>query len=317
MAHRDEPSLRSADRRAETVGFALPGVLRITAGDALGLLERVVDAGFDPVLCTEVCGFNAAGLATALAARRPGVAVGTAIMPLGSRTEPTMAMAAMTAAQISGVPFLLGVGTSSPQIVGDWHGRDHDPGIDATRTRLATLRAVLDGERRGSFRLPVPAGDDVRVLLAALGPNMTALALDAADGVILNHTRPALVTDAPGDARVLAFVWTAAAPDGTERVRRELTSYVMAAPYARHYRHLGYGEVVDRVQALHADGRLRDAPGQLPQEMVDAFYVAQDDLAQRCAAYRDAGAVPIVVPVTGDDPIADITAVLDRRAWLA
>lgn len=308
----------SSERTAGTAtGFALPGVLRVDAAAALGLLERAVDAGFDPVLCTEVCGFNAAGLATALAARRPGVAVGTAILPLGSRTEPTMAMAATTAAQISGAPFLLGVGTSSPQIVGDWHGRDHDPSIDTTRTRLTTLRAVLDGARCGSFRLPVPAGGDVRVLLAALGPNMTALALDAADGVILNHTPPALVVDAPDAALVLAFVWTAAAPDGAVRVRRELTSYVMAAPYARHYRQLGYGEVVDRVHALHADGRLRDAPERLPQEMVDAFYVGQDDLAARCAAYRDAGAVPIVVPVTGDDPAADISRLLDDRGWEA
>lgn len=304
------------DRPART-GFALPGVLRITSDAALGLLEQAVDAGFDPVLLTEVCGFHAPSLASALAARRPGVRLGTAIMPLGSRTEATLAMAATTVAQISGAPFLLGVGTSSPQIVGDWHERDHEPGIDTTRTRLATLRAVLDGQRRGSFRLPVPAGDRVRVLLGALGPNMTALALDAADGVIVNHTPPALVPDAPEDADVLAFVWTAATPDFAVRVRRELTSYVMAAPYARHYRRLGYGDAVDRIRALHVDGRLRDAPGQLPQEMVDACYVTQEALANRCAAYRKAGAVPIVVPVTGDDPVADIGALLERRAWLA
>ena len=303
----------ATDRTAQ-VGFALPGVLRIDAATALDLLVLVTDAGFDPVMFTEVCGFHAPALASALAARRPGVRLGTSIMPLGSRTEPTMAMAATTIAQLAGAPFLLGVGTSSPQIVGDWHGGVHDPRIDVTRARLGTLRAVLDGGRRGSFRLPTPVGGDVRVLLAALGPNMTALALDAADGVILNHTPPDDIVG-PDGGDVLAFVWTAAAPDGDARVRRDLTSYVMAAPYARHYRRLGFGEVVDRVHRFHAEGRLREAPAALPDDLVAALYTGQDGLAARCAAYRRRGALPVVVPVTGDDPVGDIARLVERRAW--
>jgi alkanesulfonate monooxygenase SsuD/methylene tetrahydromethanopterin reductase-like flavin-dependent oxidoreductase (luciferase family) len=299
------------------VGFALPGVLRIDAAAALGLLERVADAGFDPIMCTEVCGFHAPALAAALTARRPGVRMGSSILPLGSRTAATMAMAATTIAQISGAPYLLGVGTSSKQIVEDWHGRGHDPSTGATRTALATLRHVLDGGRRGSFRLPVPADGNVRVLLAALGPNMTALALEAADGVILNHTPPPHVGAAPDDKDVLAFVWTAAAPDGDARVRRDLTSYVMAAPYARHYRRLGFGDVVDRVHGLHAEGRLREAPALLPQALVDACYVGVDELAARCDAYRRAGALPVVIPATGDDPVGDIRRLLRSRAWEA
>ena len=307
--------MTGADGVAHGVGFALPGVLRIDAAAALALLERIADAGFDPVMFTEVCGFHAPALASALAARRAGVRLGTAIMPLGSRTEQTMAMAATTVTQIAGAPFLLGVGTSSPQIVRDWHGRTHDPSLDTTRARLETLRAVLDGGRRGSFRLPVPAGSDVRVLLAALGPNMTALALEAADGVILNHTPPGDVVDAPDGMDVLAFVWTTAAPDGDARVRRDLTSYVMAAPYARHYRRLGFGDVVDRVHDLHAEGRLREAPAALPGDMVAEFYTGQDHLAARCDAHRRAGALPVIVPATGDDPFEDITRLIDRRAW--
>lgn len=303
--------------RTAAVGFALPGVLRIDAGTALGVLERVADAGFDPVMSTEVCGFHAPALTAALAARRPGVRLGTSIMPLGSRTTATMAMAATTVSQVSGAQYLLGVGTSSPQIVGDWHGIEHDPSLATTRRRLVTLRALIGGGRRGSFRLPVPSATDVRVLLAALGPRMTALALDAADGVILNHVPPTDVVDAPDGAHVLAFVWTAGAPDGPVRVRRDLTSYVMAAPYARHYRRLGYGEAVDRVHALHAEGRLRDAPAALPDEMVAAFYTDADGVAARCAAYRAAGALPVIVPVTGDDPTGDIVRLLDRRPWEA
>lgn len=308
---------RFADVGAPDIGFALPGVLPITAAEALGLLEEVADAGFDPVLGTEVCGYHAPAMAAALAARRPGVRLGTAIVPLGSRTGATLAMAATTVAQIAGAPFLLGVGTSSPQIVGDWHGVVHDASLGTTRQRLAELRDVLDGGRRGAFRLPVPAPEQVRVLLAALGPNMTALALEAADGVIINHTAPGDVPDAPVDADVLAFVWTIAAPDGDARARRDLTSYVMAAPYARHYRRMGFGEVVDRAHALRAEGRLREVPALLPSGMVERCYVQPDDLAGRAAAYRQAGALPIIVPVTGDEPAADIRGLLAARPWIS
>lgn len=306
---------RVAHGPSASTGFALPGVLTIDAAAGLRLMEQIADAGFDPVMLTEVSGFHAPAMAAALAARRPGVRLGTSILPLGSRTAATMAMAATTVTQISGAPFLLGVGTSSRQIVGDWHGQDHDAGLATTRARLTALRSVLDGGRRGSFRLPVPPGGDVRVLLAALGPKMTALALDAADGVILNHTPPDDVVAARPDRDVLVFVWTQAAPDGDARPRRELTSYVMAAPYARHFVRMGYGEAVATVHALHADGRLRAAPAALPAAMVDALYVTQDRLADRCAAYRSAGALPVIVPVTGDDPVGDITRLLAGRAW--
>jgi alkanesulfonate monooxygenase SsuD/methylene tetrahydromethanopterin reductase-like flavin-dependent oxidoreductase (luciferase family) len=303
----------------DEVGFALPGALAIDAGTALALLGRVVDAGFDPVMFTEVCGLAAPSLAAALAARRPGIRLGTSIVPLGSRSEAALAMESATAAQISGAPFLLGVGTSSRQILMDWHERPHDPTLATTRERLRTLRAVLDGQRRGSFRLPVPAGADVRVLLAALGPRMGALALDAADGVILNHTPPsavrATVPAAGTGATVLAFCWVSACDDGEQRVRRELVSYVMAAAYARHYTRMGFGDVVDQVHALHADGRLRDAPGVLPQAMVEAFYVSPEALPDRLVAYHDVGATPLVLPVTGDRPAEQIADFLDRRPW--
>jgi alkanesulfonate monooxygenase SsuD/methylene tetrahydromethanopterin reductase-like flavin-dependent oxidoreductase (luciferase family) len=308
---------RLVDVGPADVGFALPGVLRITAAEALGLLEEVADAGFDPVLGTEVCGFHAPAMAAALAARRPGVRLGTSILPLGSRTGPTLAMAATTVAQIAGAPFLLGIGTSSPQIVGDWHGVEHDPSLDTTRTRLAELRAVLAGGRRGAFRLPVPAPDQVRVLLAALGPKMTALAFEAADGVIVNHTAPGDVPSAPRGADVLAFVWTIAAPDGDARARRDLTSYVMAAPYARHYRRMGFGDVVDRAHELRAEGRLREVPALLPTGLVERCYVHTDALVARVAAYRQAGALPVIVPVTGDDPVADVRGLLAARPWIS
>lgn len=299
----------------QTVGFALPSALAITAGQALDLLELAATAGVDPVLSTEVCGVSATAVAAALAARRPGVRAGTAIVPLGSRSEAALAMDATTAAQIGGSTFLLGVGTSTEQVVTGWHGQAHDPSLATTRQRVRTLRAVLRGERRGSFRLPVPAAGDVVVLLGALGPAMVDLALSEADGVIVNHTPPSAVPAAPKGGMVLAFCWVTACLDAERRVRRQLVSYMVTEPYARHFTRLGFGASVDSVRALHRDGRLREAPDALPRSMVDAFSVSPDAVAGRLPAYERAGALPIVVPVTGDDPVAEITTLLRAAPW--
>ena len=300
---------------SRAVGFTLPGAQPIDAACALELLELAADAGLDPLLSTEVCGVSATSIAAALAARRPGLQTGTAIVPLASRSEAALAMEATTAAQIAGGRFLLGVGTSTTQIVTGWHGQRHDPSLATTRQRIRTLRGLLRGERRGSFRLLVPAGDDVSILLAALGPGMIDVALREADGVIINFTSPTDVPAAPDGQMVFAFCWVIASANGVSRARRELVSYIVAAPYARHFARLGFGAVVDTVRALQRDGRLREAPDAVPERMVEAFYTTPDTLPARIRAYQRAGAVPLVLPVTGDDPSSDIRALLRAAPW--
>lgn len=208
-------------------------------------------------------------------------------------------MGAATAASLSGTTYYLGVGTSTEQIVGGWHGGTYDASVSGTRQRLTNLRAILDGGRRGSFALPKPPGEQVRVLLGALGPRMVELGLTGADGVIVNFAPPETLPALTADKTVLAYVWVLVDDEAEGRARRDLTSYCLAAPYARHFTTLGYGEVVDEVAALAAQRRLREAPGSLPAEFVHRFYATLDRLPGLCTDYRDAGATPILLPVTG------------------
>ncbi len=297
-------------------GFALSGGLAVDAGRAVDLLAQAAGQGFSPVLVTEVSAASGLSLTAALAARRPGVRTGTAIVPLGSRSEAALAMAATTAAQLAGAPFLLGVGTSSRQIVTGWHGQRHDPTVAGTRERLRRLRALLDGERRGSFALASPPGETVRVLLGALGPRMVELAFEATAGAIVNLTPPEALPSPREGKLLLANVWVLDGDDAEPRARRDLVAYVMAAPYARHFSRLGFTEAVERVAALGAEGRLRDAPATLPEEMIGALYVRPPGLAGRLAAYRRAGAHPVVIPVTADRPADEMAALLRRASRL-
>lgn len=298
----------------DLVGFAIAGGLPIDSAEALALGRRAVAAGLGPVLFTEVTGFDAMTLSAALAVSEPDAMTGTGVVPLGARSVRATAMAARTAATLSAAPYLLGVGVSTPQIVDGWHGIPWDASVETTREQLRELRAALDGERRGSFAIPQVGDADVRILLGAMGPRMVELGLAEADGVILNHTPPDHVPAAPREATTIAYVWVISTPDGEHHARREITSYTMAPPYARHFRRLGFGHAVDEVHALFAEQRLREAPARLPQELVDALYVHVDALPQRLAAYREAGWSPVVQAVTGVDPAAEAAGLIDAIA---
>jgi alkanesulfonate monooxygenase SsuD/methylene tetrahydromethanopterin reductase-like flavin-dependent oxidoreductase (luciferase family) len=300
---------------APALGFGLPGGLDIEATAVLRLARRAGEAGLGPVLFTEVSGFDATALSAALAAAQPTTSTGTGIVPLGSRTVAATAMAARTAAELSAAPYLLGVGVSTRQIVEGWHEAAYDPTVATTGDRLEALRTLLAGGRRGSFALPSAGEADVRVLLGAMGPRMIALARKRADGVIVNHTPPSHLPDPVEGSLLVAYCWVIACDDGARRIRREVTSYAMADPYARHFTLLGFGDAVARVRSLHAEGRLREAPATLPDALLDALYVAPAGLPARLAAFRDAGALPVIMPVTGDDPEAEIDALLDREPW--
>lgn len=295
------------------IGFALSGALPLDAARAVQLLEEVIDAGYAPVLSTEVCTTSALGLTAALAARRPGVPLGTGIVPLPAATDSSIAMGAATAASLSGTTYYLGVGTSTEQIVGGWHRAAYDATVTGTRERLTSLRAILDGKRRGSFALPKPPGDQVRVLLGALGPRMVNLGMTDGDGVIVNFTPPESLPPATSGKTVLSYVWVLVDDESESRARRDLTAYCLAAPYARHFTTLGYGEVVAEVGSLAGQRRLRESPAALPAEFVECFYTRADRLPDVCAAYRRVGATPILLPVTGPEPASLLAALPANR----
>lgn len=275
--------------------------------DLVGLMVAGHDAGLGPIMMTEVDAAAATGVTAAAAALREGIRLGTAIVPLGSRTSAALAMEATTAAALSGVEFLLGVGVSSPQIVSGWHASEHDATLATTRQRLEELRRLLDGERRGAFGIRDPAGSTVRLLLGTLGPRMRALAEEVADGTIVNLTPAEALTAPPTGSRCLVMVWTLCSAAAEQSARRELVSYALSRPYAAHLERLGYGAVVEEVEQLREAGRLKEAPGRLPDDLVGALFTSLADLPERVAAYRRAGAEPLLLPVPSpagptDDP---------------
>jgi alkanesulfonate monooxygenase SsuD/methylene tetrahydromethanopterin reductase-like flavin-dependent oxidoreductase (luciferase family) len=293
-------------RRSEQLGLVLRGSLHVPVLDLVGLLSEGHDVGLAPIMVTEVDGPSATSVLAAVAALRPGAALGTAIVPLGSRSAAAMAMEATTAAGLAGGEFLLGVGVSSPQIVRGWHGVEHDPSLATTRERLIELRGLLDGAERGSFTLRGESRKQVRVLLGALGPKMQALAYEVADGAIMNLVPPQAITRPPSDRRCLSIVWTACGARNEETARGVVASYAMARPYAAHFERMGYGAAMRAIGLLRESGRWKDAPAIVPDDLLEQLFATPENLAERLQDVRRAGAEPVVLPLPGPGTLPEV-----------
>src|SRR3954453_19683326 len=125
------------------MGYAPPGT------NPLELIELAQEAerlGFDSAWAAEAWGTDAVTVLSWLAATTTRIKVGSAIMQIPGRTPANCAMTAMTLDQLSGGRFLLGRGTSGPQVVEGWHGEPWGKPLTKTREYVEIVRAALRRE---------------------------------------------------------------------------------------------------------------------------------------------------------------------------
>jgi probable F420-dependent oxidoreductase len=262
--------------------------------------------------------------------------LGTAITSVYTRGPGLLAMSAAALAEAAPGRFALGIGASSPVVVGDWNAVDYVEPYRRTRDMLRFLRAALRGEavdehydtfavRR--FRLERTPAVPPPILLAALRPRMLRLASAEADGVILNWLA---ATDVPrvlaelGERRpgfeVAARIFVCPTEDaGYARNlgRRMITSYLTVPAYAEFHRWLGRESVLGPVWRAWDAGDRRGAGTAVPDELVDALVVhgSPEECRAQVGAYADAGVdVPVIAllptPELSTGGIAPLTTLI-------
>ena len=123
-------------------------------------------------------------------------------MQIPGRTPSNTAMTAATLDLLSGGRFLLGLGTSGPQVVEGWHGEPWGKPLEKTREYVEIVRAALRRETRRAPRrrtttsrcsngtglgkplklMARPLRADIPIYLAVMGPKAVAQAFEIADG---------------------------------------------------------------------------------------------------------------------------------------
>jgi F420-dependent oxidoreductase-like protein len=167
-------------------------------------VRQLEKAGLDLVWVAEAYGFDAPSLLGYLAALTDRVELGSAILPLYSRTPTLLAMTAAGIDALSEGRFHLGLGASGPQVIEGFHGVPYAAPLARTRETVEICRKVWARDAPLThdgpvFTLPLPPdqgtglGKALKIIahpvrpaipiwLASLGEKNVALTAEVADG---------------------------------------------------------------------------------------------------------------------------------------
>src|SRR4051812_12253707 len=173
--------------------------------DGVEFVREAERLGVDSVWVPEFWAGDALTPLAYLAACTTRVRLATGIVQLGARTPAMLAMSALSLQALSGGRFVLGIGTSGPQVMEGWHGVRFDRPVRRTRETIEIIRKVSAGEPLSYdgelYVLPLPGGEGrairslmppthVPIYVASLGPANLRLTGEMADGWIGNSFFP-------------------------------------------------------------------------------------------------------------------------------
>ncbi|HTJ46435.1 MAG TPA: LLM class F420-dependent oxidoreductase [Kofleriaceae bacterium] len=177
----------------------------------MALVRSAEELGYDSVWTAEAWGGDAVSPLAWIGAQTTRIKLGTAIMQLPGRSPANCAMTAMTMDALSGGRFVLGLGTSGPQVVEGWHGVPWVKPLTWLREYLTIVKQVLareaplqfKGER---YRIPYDGPDsaglgkplksilhgrkDIPIFAGAMAPKGQELCGELCDGVLLTCMNP-------------------------------------------------------------------------------------------------------------------------------
>jgi F420-dependent oxidoreductase-like protein len=198
------------------LGYAPPGT---NPAELTPLVRMAEGLGYDSAWAAEAWGTDAVSVLAWLAASTERIKIGSAIMQIPGRTPTNTAMTAATLDLMSDGRFILGLGTSGPQVVEGWHGQPWGKPLGKTREYVEIVRTALRRdvvEHHGEhYRIPYDGPDatglgkplklmlrplraDIPIYLAAIGPKNVALAAEIADGWLPIFVDPDKFDDAFG-----------------------------------------------------------------------------------------------------------------------
>ncbi len=172
--------------------------------DKLAAQARDLEAaGVDRVWGGEIYGFDLVSTLAYLAGKTTTLELMTGILPVYSRSPALIAQTAATIDALSGGRFVLGLGTSGPQVIEGWHGYPFEKPLGRTRDTIEICRKVWSGEKvtheGKAFSLPLPKGQgkglgkplkfmnralrpDIPIVVASIGPKNVEMTAELAEG---------------------------------------------------------------------------------------------------------------------------------------
>jgi probable F420-dependent oxidoreductase len=335
--------LSSPENPAGQIGFTLP-LTPLPPAQQLPYAQAAELLGYDSCWLGEGANFDSFSLSGAVAART-SLQIATAIVPVYNRTPMILAMSAAAVAQLTGSRFVLGLGSSTKNMMDGWNGVPLERPLLRMRETIGVVRRLLAGEkvtfagetiRVENARLEAPPPEPPPIFMAALNKKMLRLAGEIADGVVLNlfgpqHLPLLLAEVAAGAQSVdrdlsdievvmrLQVAVNVSQDEAHSRARAAFGPYVAASGYNTFYRWLGYEQEAEDVAAALARGQRAEVARAISTELADGMvmYGSPADCRRRFDEYRAAGVDTIVTIPLASSPEecwATLTALAPRSS---
>jgi probable F420-dependent oxidoreductase len=257
--------------------------------------------------------------------------IGTAIVPIGTRSVPLLAASTASMIEISNGRFVLGLGVSSPAITEDWHGLGRSRPLGRSRETVELLRHLLAGQRSDhhgewvrskGFYLRNPPTRPALIMLAAMNPMMLELAGEIADGVLLNmvpveRVGAAIEAIRRGSERVgraelpeLILELVTEVNDDEEaamtRFAHDIAYYLAVPPYQKALAWHGFEDDVERAKRGWATGNIERVRAGISPEFVSSIgaFGSYEKCRKRYEQYWAAGINTLTPTTLRADPRA-------------
>jgi probable F420-dependent oxidoreductase len=303
------------------------------AGEVVRTAEVADALGYGEIWIGEMATFDAFALGAVVAQRTSRAALTVGPLAVAVRDPVMIAMGAGSLAELTGRTVNVALGSSSPVVVEQWHGRRQERTALALAESATAVRALLDGGKadvRGEvirtrgFRLRTRA-PGTPLTIAAFGRGAVRAAARHADRMVINLVTPKsaarlvqMLHDecrAAGRPAPPVAIWLAAVvgpgAGGVEQLRRGLVAYLSAPGYGEMFAEAGFGDVVRFARTRPHPGELLAA---IPAELTGHVSLVGDEPAVRArlAEYASAGVdeVALVPGSSAADPagVATLTA---------
>jgi F420-dependent oxidoreductase-like protein len=188
-------------------------------GASVRLITELEKAGLDVVTASEAWSFDAFPKLAYVAARTERVQLATSIINVFGRSATTIAASAASVDQVSGGRFILGLGSSGPQVIEGFHGVPFERPLSRIVDTIGVCRVLWRREKvvysGKSLSVPLAPGQgtglgkalrvmdypvrpDIPIWWAALTPRAVERAAELADGWIPIHLIPEKVSEVWG-----------------------------------------------------------------------------------------------------------------------
>jgi len=309
------------------IGIVIPYWSNITKTELIEIARLAEELGYNSIWVPEMWGRDAFSLLTLLALNTKTVKLGTGIVSVFSRTPALIAQTIATLDEISEGRMILGLGTSGPIVIKDWHGLDFEKPLQRTREYVEIIRIILNGERVNyegeifklkNFRLQfTPIRNNIPIYIASLGPKNVRLTGELAVGWIpflvplefLRDARKELESGAKAKGRDLDQIMVcpyipaciSRDVDSSKRVVQEHIAYYLGGMGAFYYEMIsryGFQDEANLIVEAWKRGSKNQAVQGVSDTMLNSIAIVgtKDEGKKKLKEYIQAGAdLPILI----------------------